>query len=42
MLKKLIVYKELDVLLNAVLVEAMVQISCNQINGLQKASTFIL
>lgn len=38
MLKKLTAYKELNVLLNAVLVEAMAQIYCNQINGLQKAS----
>lgn len=42
MLKKLTVYKELNVLLNAVLVEAMAQISYDQISEVQKASTFLL
>lgn len=36
-LKKVIVYKELNVLLNAILVGAMAQISYNQINEVQKA-----
>lgn len=42
MLKKLTVYKELNVLLNAVLVEAMAQISYDQISEVQKASPFLL
>lgn len=40
MLKKVTVYKALNVILNAILVEAIAQISYNQINEVQKASIF--
>lgn len=42
MLKKVTVYKELNILLNALFVEAMAQISYNQINEVRKASIFLL
>lgn len=39
-LKNVTVYKELNVLLNAIIVEAMAQIYCNQINEVQHFKHF--